>query len=131
MNLEELPVYSVMESMSEEDKKTYLPGIAFAGIIDYEMQLAQSENPEERDECRDAIDALYLYANNNGVNTVDLQQTVRAGRQPSKLSEEGSFTCKLIIPSSRRPRRNPAGLVTITTIYKTNMTKREIRWLGM
>lgn len=68
MNLEELPVYSVMESMSEEDKKTYLPGIAFAGIIDYEMQLAQSENP--------------------------------------------------------------AGLVTITTIYKTNMTKREIRWLG-
>lgn len=45
MNLEELPVYSVMESMSEEDKKTYLPGIAFAGIIDYEMQLAQSENP--------------------------------------------------------------------------------------
>ncbi len=78
MNLEELPVYSVMESMSEEDKKTYLPGIAFADIIDYEMQLAQSENPEERDECRDAIDALYLYANNNGVNTVDLQQTVRA-----------------------------------------------------
>lgn len=77
MNLEELPVYSVMESMSEEDKKTYLSGIVFAGIIDYEMQLAQSENPEERDECRDAIDKLYLYANNNGVDTVDLQQTVR------------------------------------------------------
>lgn len=74
MNLKELPVYSVMESMSEEDKKTYLPGIVFAGIIDYEMQLVQSENPEERD----AIDALYLYANNNGVDTVDLQQTVRA-----------------------------------------------------
>lgn len=73
MNLKELPVYSVMESMSEEDKKTYLPGIVFAGIIDYEMQLVQSENPEERD----AIDALYLYANNNGVDTVDLQQTVR------------------------------------------------------
>lgn len=78
MNLEELPVYSVMESMSEEDKKTYLPGIAFAGIIDYEMQLAQSENPEERDECRDAIDKLYLYANNNGIDTVDLQQAVRS-----------------------------------------------------
>lgn len=29
-----------------------------------------------------------------------------------------------IFPSSRRPRRNPAGLVTITTIfYKANMTK--------
>ena len=29
-----------------------------------------------------------------------------------------------MFPSSRRPRRNPAGLVTITTIfYKANMTK--------
>ena len=78
MNLEELPVYSVMESMSEEDKKTYLPGIVFAGVIDYEMQFIQSENPDERDECRDAIDKLYLYANNNGVDTVDLQQAVRS-----------------------------------------------------
>lgn len=78
MNFEELPVYSVMESMSEEDKKTYLPGIAFAGITDYEIQLAQSENPEVRDECRNVIDKFYLYANNNGVNTVDLQQAVRS-----------------------------------------------------
>lgn len=78
MNLEELPVYSIMESMSEEDKKTYLPGIAFSGIMNYEMELAQANRPEARDECRDAIDKFYLYANNNGVNTVDLQQTVRA-----------------------------------------------------
>lgn len=67
-----------MESMSEEDKKTYLPGIVFAGIVDYEMQLAQSENPNERDECKDAIDKFYLYANSNGVDTVDLQQAVRS-----------------------------------------------------
>lgn len=78
MNLKELPVYSVMESMSEEDKKTYLSGIVFAGIIDYEMQFIQSENPDERDEFRDAIDKLYLYANSNGIDTVDLQQAVRA-----------------------------------------------------
>lgn len=78
MNLKELPVYSVMESMSEEDKKTYLPGIVFAGVVDYEMQFIQSYSPEERDECRDAIDKFYLYANSNGVNTVDLQQAVRS-----------------------------------------------------
>ena len=78
MNIEELPVYSVMKLMSEEDKKTYLSGIVFVGILDYEMQLVQSENPEERDECRDAIDKLYLYANSNGIDTVDLQQAVRA-----------------------------------------------------
>lgn len=78
MDLKELPVYSVMESMSEEDKKTYLPGILFAGIIDYEMQLSQSDYPEERDDCRDTIDKLYLYASNNGVDTVDLQQAVRS-----------------------------------------------------
>lgn len=77
MNLEELPVYSVMESLSEEDKKTYLPGIAFSGIMNYEMELAQANHPEERDECRDAIDKFYLYANNNGVDTVDLQQAIR------------------------------------------------------
>ena len=78
--------------------------------------------------------AVYLYFQDSGNEKGIIaypKEELGLGRQPSKLSEEGSFTCKLIIPSSRRPRRNPAGLVTITTIYKTNMTKREIRWLGM
>lgn len=64
--------------------------------------------------------AVYLYFRDSGNEKGIIAYPIRRVR-PSKLSEEGSFTCKLIIPSSRRPRRNPAGLVTITTIYKTNM----------
>lgn len=52
MKLKELPVNAVIESLSEEDKKIYLPGILFSGIVDTEMELAQVDNPNERDECR-------------------------------------------------------------------------------
>ena len=60
MKLKELPVNAVIESLSEEDKKIYLPGILFSGIVDTEMELAQVDNPNERDECKNLIDELYL-----------------------------------------------------------------------
>lgn len=71
MKLKELPVNAVIESLSEEDKKIYLPG-----IVDTEMELAQVDNPNERDECKNLIDELYLCGSNNGINTFDLQLTV-------------------------------------------------------
>lgn len=76
MKLKELPVNAVIESLSEEDKKIYLPGILFSGIVDTEMELAQVDNPNERDECKNLIDELYLCGSNNGINTFDLQLTV-------------------------------------------------------
>ena len=79
MKLKELPVNAVIESLSEEDKKIYLPGILFSGIVD---------NPNERDECKNLIDELYLCGSNNGINTFDLQLTV-AQSLPIALEAEG------------------------------------------
>lgn len=42
MKLKELPVNAVIESLSEEDKKIYLPGILFSGIVDTEMNSPKS-----------------------------------------------------------------------------------------
>ena len=84
MKLKELPVNAVIESLSEEDKKIYLPGILFSGIVDTEMELAQVDNPNERDECKNLIDELYLC----GSNKFDLQLTV-AQSLPIALEAEG------------------------------------------
>ena len=78
----------MIESLSEEDKKIYLPGILFSGIVDTEMELAQVDNPNERDECKNLIDELYLCGSNNGINTFVLQLTV-AQSLPIALEAEG------------------------------------------
>ena len=88
MKLKELPVNAVIESLPEEDKKIYLPGILLSGIVDTEMRLAQADNPNERDEYKNLIDELYLCGSNNGINTLDLQLTV-VQSLPIALEAEG------------------------------------------
>ena len=88
MKLKELPVNAMIESLPEEDKKIYLPGILLSGIVDTEMRLAQADNPNERDEYKNLIDELYLCGSNNGINTLDLQLTV-VQSLPIALEAEG------------------------------------------